>query len=962
MTPERYQQIGKLLEAALELEPHRRESFLDEACAGDPELRREVESLIASDAQAGSFIAGPAIDIAAGLMEQPLSSVARKIGHYQIISLLGSGGMGQVYLAEDTKLERKVAIKFLASESTDDSQGNRRLIREARAAAKLDHPNICAIHEVGDEDDRTFIVMQYLEGETLAARIARKPMETREALDVAVDVADALSEAHSRGIIHRDIKPQNIMLTARGPAKVMDFGLAKVATQKSLVESEAATQTLVTEQGMIIGTVPYMSPEQINGETVDARSDIFSFGAVLYEMMTGERAFSGSSAMATLAAVLDKEPKPLPPTVPNEVTQLVVRCLRKDPSHRYQSMVDVKIALEGVREHSHTSRRISLPWLRRWNPVALAAMLLVAGLLALFVWQPWRAPLITEPLRAVPLTSERGIQRHPSFSPDGNRLTFSWNGSKQDNHDIYVQQISAGTPVRLTTDASNDSDPAWSPDDRWIAFLRSQSEAGKSELRLIPPLGGSERKLAEIRVRDSFNVIPPYLAWCPDNTCMVATDSPGEGQQDALFVISLETGEKQQLTHPPRGAGDSNPAISPDGRWLVFRRNTNALFTGALYVLALGPGMTAVGEPRRLTSPVLDAAYPAWMPDSNEILFAPPFGGGLKRLIVAGENIPQRLPFVGEDGIMPSVSRPQPGRPARLVYVHSFQDWDIWRVESAAPGAAAASHAVSIASTRVEGMPQFSPDGSRVAVFSNRSGENEIWLVDPDGANPVQLTSMGAGVRGYPHWSPDGQTVVFHSALDGQWEVFSIDAGGGKPRNLTSHPANDFAPSFSRDGRWIYFNSNRTEAGQIWKMPSSGGDPVRVANAVGYHPLESPDGAYLYYVKALDVPSPLWRIPASGGVPVKVLDGVVLANFVVLKGGIYYIDRPSSEGGTHYFDRPSGETRLQYFDFATNRSTTIARSLGHVDLPMTASPDGRTVLYPRLNSAVDDLMLVKDFR
>jgi Tol biopolymer transport system component len=541
-------------------------------------------------------------------------------------------------------------------------------------------------------------------------------------------------------------------------------------------------------------------------------------------------------------------------------------------------------------------------------------------------------------------------------------VAFTWTGRKEDNPDIYVQQIGPGAPLRLTTDPGNDYNPVWSPDDRWIAFLRSQSEASKSDLRLIPPLGGPERKLAEIRVRDGLNVIPPYLSWCPDSTCLVMTDSLGEGQPDALFVISLD-GEKRQLTHPPPGAGDSNPAVSPDGRWLVFRRNTSALFTGALYGLALGPGMTAADEPRRLTPPVLDAAYPTWLPDSNEILFASTATGGLRRLVVAGENRPQRLPFVGEDGRMAVVSRPQHGRPARLVYIYSFQDWNIWRIETDARGAAASSPpAVSIASTRMEGMPQISPDGRRVAVWSDRSGESEIWLVDPDGANPFQLTYMGAGVRGYPHWSPDGQTIIFHSALEGQWEIYAVAVEGGKPRNLTSHPANDFSPSFSRNGQWIYFNSNRIKEGQIWRMPASGGDAVLVTEDGGYVPQESPDGAYLYYVQAMDGPSPLWRVPASGGEPVKVVDGVVLGNYVVIEKGIYYIDRPSGKGGAHYFDRPSGETRLQFFDFATRRSTTVARNLGEVDLSLTASSDGRLILYPRLDSSVDDLMLVENFR
>ena len=317
-----------------------------------------------------------------------------------------------------------------------------------------------------------------------------------------------------------------------------------------------------------------------------------------------------------------------------------------------------------------------------------------------------------------------------------------------------MQQIGAGSPLRLTTDPSNDYNPVWSPDGRSIAFLRRQSEAGKSELRLIPPLGGPERKLAEIRVRGGTFVTPPYLAWCPDSNCLVVTDSPGEGKPDALFVISLETGEKRQLTNPqPPAIGDTNPAVSPDGSWLVFRRNAGGLFTGELYRLPLGRGLTAAGEPRRLTPAALDADYPTWMPDSKEILFSA--RGSLWRLVVPGESTPARLPFVGEDGLMPVVSRPQPGRPSRLVYVRSFQDFNIWRVETSAPGAPASSPpVVSISSTRGDGMPQLSPDGRRVAFTSDRSGEWEIWLADPDGSNAVQLTSMGARVRLLPAGLP----------------------------------------------------------------------------------------------------------------------------------------------------------------------------------------------------------------
>ena len=251
-----------------------------------------------------------------------------------------------------------------------------------------------------------------------------------------------------------------------------------------------------------------------------------------------------------------------------------------------------------------------------------------------------------------------------------------------------------------------------------------------------------------------------------------------------------------------------------------------------------------------------------------------------------------------------------------------------------------------------------------MAITSDRSGTWEIWLTDPDGSNAVQLTSMAAVAAGYPHWSPDGQQIVFHSNADGQWEVYSVPAAGGKPRNLTSHQAHDAMPSFSGDGKWVYFNSARTgeQHQSIWKVPASGGGALQVTTAAGYAPQESPDGESIYYVEAIDKPSALWRVANSGGTAVKVLDGVLQANFAVLSGGIYYIDQPSGGSGTHYVDQPAGETRLRYFDFATRRVTTVAANLGSVDLPITVSPDGRTILFPRLDATTNDLMLVSGFR
>src|SRR5712692_1668462 len=284
-------------------------------------------------------------------MNQELE-VDTTLSHYRIVAKLGAGGMGEVYLAEDTKVARQVAIKVLPAGSIADERAHKRLIREAQSAATLDHPNICSIYEVGEEADTSFIVMQYVKGETLAARIQRNPMDLQEALDVAAQVADALAEAHSHNIIHRDIKPQNIMLTARGQAKVLDFGLARTVQEKRLIDTEAETESLLTAPGLVVGTVPYMSPEQVRGEVLDARTDIFSFGAVLYEIVTGTQPFAAASAAATLSTILTKEPPPLARysrEVPHELERIVSKVLRKDRDERYQTAKDLLIDLKSLK-------------------------------------------------------------------------------------------------------------------------------------------------------------------------------------------------------------------------------------------------------------------------------------------------------------------------------------------------------------------------------------------------------------------------------------------------------------------------------------------------------------------------------------------------------------------------------------------------------------------------------------
>jgi Tol biopolymer transport system component/predicted Ser/Thr protein kinase len=873
--------------------------------------------------------------------------------HYRVGAVLGQGGMGVVYEGQDIRLQRPVAIKILPSSGAVDDDRRERFAQEARAASALNHPNIITIHDVGSSDGVDFMVMEYVRGTTLEQRLRPDGIPLADLTRYGVQMADALAQAHGAGIVHRDLKPSNVMVTDDGRIKILDFGIAKLLEPAEFRVSDDRTTRAQTEAGRILGTAAYMSPEQAEGRPVDGRSDIFSFGSILYELATGRRPFGGDSRLKVLTGIVNADPPPpkaLRASLPADLEKVILRCLRKDPARRYQTMADLKVALEDIGAETAgaalASGRLRSRALRR---IGVGAAVLAALVIGGFAATRWFRADLSDPLRAVAVTTFTGQERYPSFSPDGGHLAFSWNGPKQDNFDVYVQLIGAGTPLRLTTDPSPDHNTAWSPDGRWIAFLRGDPQSGRSEVRLVPALGGPERKLTEI---DAVEVLgsPRLLAWCPDSRCLVFTDRPEQGGPDAVFVYAIDTAGRRQVTRPaPPAQGDSQPSISPDGRWLVFRRNISNGFTGELYVQSLTRALEPDGPPRRLTLAALDANHPAWLPGSDAVVFSA--RGRLWRQSVAGASAADPLPFVGEDGVMPAISRSSEDGLARLAYVRSFADTNVWRIDTAQAGGPVRSGPVAaISSTRTDGNPQLSPDGTRVALTSNRSGDPEIWLTDLDGGNAVQLTAMGASATGTARWSPDGAQVTFNSNVEGHWDVYVIGVAGGTPRRLTDHPGNDSASSFSTDGRWVYFNSNRTGEFQIWKVPVSGGTPVQVTHNGGYIALESPDGAYVYYTQTIAAPSPLWRVSTAGGPPEKIADGVVWRCFAVLDGGVYYIGRIADD------------TRLQYLDFRSGAVTTVASALGEVSVGMAASADGRTILYTRVDSTINDLMLVDRFR
>jgi len=943
MNPERWQQIKQLYNSALELEPDRRDAFLREACAGDEPLRRELERLLAPHPEAEDLLGTPALEVAARALaqdhkeEHQQNYVGRFLLHYRVTEKIGEGGMGVVYKARDTHLDRTVAIKVLPAAAVADPERKRRFIQEAKAASALNHPNIIDIHDINSDAGADFIVMEHVAGKTLDRRIGRKGLRIGETLKYGVQIADALAAAHAAGIVHRDLKPANIIVTETGLVKVLDFGLAKLT--QSAKREDAASASLsgsLTEAGRIMGTVAYMSPEQAEGKAVDARSDIFSFGSVLYEMLTGRQVFRGDSTISTLSAIIEKDPPPLSADIPPLLERIVTRCLGKDPSRRFQHMDDVKVELEELKREAESGRLQVVPAVgRRVSPIRLAvvAVAVIAIIAAGWFWQSrQRSPAPEAMLTPVPLTSYPGYELTPSFSPDGTQVVFEWcTEGPSNNCDVYIKQIGVEPPQRLTFDPTEDCSPAWSPDGKSIAFLRKVSTT-KAELRIIPQRGGQERLLGEIGAIRYWQL---FLAWSPDSKWLAFRDTTGPG----LFLLSLHTGERRRLTDHEH---DSRPAFSPDGLALSFTRFPE------ICLLHLVGGYLPQGVPERLASSDDQRCATAWTNDGSEILFSKGVwaGTGLWRMAASASASPRKLPLKSENyGYWPAVS--QHGN--RLAYVIDRWDPNIWRLDMRQPGALPEAPARLISSTWIDYVASFSPDGSRIAFSSNRSGALEIWVCRSDGSNAVQLTTSGY-VGSAPKWSPDGHTITYAIMEERYQSLYVISANGGAPRRLTAGPFVDKNATFSRDGQAVYFSSNRSGMYEIWKVPAGGGTPVQITpdGVERDTPQESPDARFVYYRR-----TPLqeiWKMPVGGGEETMVLDSFLY--FTVWQQGIYFFRRSDTKG----------HSDLCLYEFATGKTSKLLTIEKPIYQFIDSSPDGRTVLYTQTDQGGTDLMLVENFR
>lgn len=868
------------------------------------------------------------------------------VSRYEVLEKLGEGGMGQVYKARDSHLERFVALKFLPADRVSDEDRRRRFIQEARTASALNHPNIVAVYDIDEAAGLYFIAMEYVPGKALDALIPRKGMRLGEALKIAIQVADALAKAHAAGVVHRDLKPGNVMVTPEGLVKVLDFGLAKL--MEARLEPQGDRSTTVTAEGMIVGTAGYMSPEQAEGSPADSRSDIFSFGCLLYEMLTGERAFRGDTPMSTIAAILREDPKPpsaIVAGIPRDAEKIVRRCLRKDPARRFQTMADLKVALMELKEDSESGeflppQRALKPRNRRraaiWAGIAAIVVLAAAG-----TWYAFRRdsrPL--PPMRTLHLTSFPGVEQDPALSPDGNLVAFTWSGPNQDNQDIWVQQIGAGNPIRLTTDAAPDSSPAWSPDGRQIVFCR-RTEGMSYGLFVMPALGGGERKLAEVRT-------PLCMpSWSPDSKGIVIGHRESPDDAPGLRLLSVETGQMRRLTSVPRESRmgvDLAGRISPDGSTLLFIR-TPMMNAGDLYTLALDRGYVPDGDLRRLTSDSTSFRGATWLPDSRTVVFGADRTGSpaLWRLDTAAGGQPELVPNAGDDTDSPAASL----QGNRLAFVKRTEDMNIWRLDLKTGKASQA-----IASTLNESAPAFSPDGSRVAFASDRSGRLEIWVSDPDGSRAVQLTDTKQGAV-MPRWSPDGKRIAYGAPDAGRWATFVIDADGGVPVRLEVNEGAFGVGGWSSDGRWLYYGAKEG----IFKLPVNGGAAVQLSKDRGFRPVESADGRYVYYSTGGRMRQPgagasIRRLPLAGGEPEDVLPATADPNqWAIASNGIYYAG-----------EAERGRYAVRFYDFASRSIRLLTELPKPLGQGFSIAPDGRSLLYTQIDQEDSDILMIENFR
>ena len=809
MNTQRWKQIDELFDAVLDLPETEREGFLSEKCAGDAELKKKVLTLLKATTT-GNFLEQSAMGIAARNLAEAQTIVieqqqviGRAFGSFRIEQRLGAGGMGEVYLATDEKLKRKVALKILPAEYTSSDERVKRFEMEARAISALNHPNIVTIHDVGNAGNINYIAVEYVEGKTLRELIGEK-LSLSEILNIMMQVCDALAAAHAAGIIHRDIKPENIMVRPDDYVKVLDFGLVKLSENETRTMNDFAK----TAKGIIIGTPAYMSPGQVTGDNVDYRTDLWSVGVVLYELLTGRNPYKKETRQATFQSIMLDEP-PLASTlnaeVSGELDRILFKALEKDPDVSYQTASDLRADLRRVRREldSTTGSRVLTQSRQvaksRKVYMAFAALLtlIFGGASAWYFgfYKNEKSPIDWSKATTVPLTDQPGTEIFPALSPDGKSFIFAAKSARGD-FDLFLQRVGDKRARNITEDSTQDDTmPAFSPDGERVAYRSGDEDV--SGIYVISAGGENRRRVSDFGYHPS---------WSPDGKEIVVSRRGGElptmrnSSLSELWIITVETGEKRFLI----GEDAMQPAWSPDGKFIAYW-----FYPPNVGRRDIGIVSATGGVPHVITKEGSTNWNPVWSPDGRFLYFASDRGGNMKfwRMRFAdGKAASEPEPVVTPSKYSRHLAFSRDGN--RMIFVSTDNRSNIKAVDfdPQTEKVVGEPYWITRGDRRIM-RPELSPDGKHFVFCLQRQTQDDIVIVNRDGTNPRDLTNDAAFDR-YPRWSPDGKRIAFASDRTGNYEIWTIDADGTNLKQITyTGERGTSFPVWSPDGKRLLYRS-----------------------------------------------------------------------------------------------------------------------------------------------------------
>jgi Tol biopolymer transport system component len=934
MTDPERRRIEDLCDAALDRDPSERAAFVAAACGQDDALRREVESLLANATRAEGFLVTPVDNLAAQILgdEHETLLAGHQLGPYRILALLGAGGMGEVYRALDTRLHREVAVKVVSGPFLATPERLARFELEARVLATLNHPHIGAIYGVEEADGVRGLILELVEGTTLAERLSSGPLPVPEALAVSRQIVDALDAAHEKGIVHRDLKPANITITPNGTVKVLDFGLAKVFAREAEGDGALPRSVEASQAGVILGTASYMSPEQARGKPVDKRTDVWAFGCVMYEMLTARPAFDGQTTSDTIAAILEHEPDwtLLPPPVPPPIRRLLQRCLAKDPKHRLHDIADARLDIDEAGVGPAVPAR---PARRAWWIAAGVSVLALASAAAWALWRTddsWRNPL--DGAKVTKVTDFEGAEHHAAISRDGKFVAFL--SERDGTWDAWISQLGTGEAHNLTKGEVRElRNPAtrtlgFSPDGSLVTLWSRVADADGGAMveagRAVPTMGGPLR---------------PYLKgvseldWSDDGRRIVYHPA-AEG--DPLFVTEPDEKVGRQIYVARPGFHNHFPLWSHDGAFIYFVHGLALERSDIWRIRPTG------GPPERMTFHDTRVTFPTLLGERT-LLYLATDDDGYGPWIYA-VDLERRATHRISTGVeqYASLAASQDGR--RLIATVSRSAARLWRVPIATH-AADESAATAIPLPTASGVSPRLASGS-IIYRAPKAGSEGVWKLTPNGT----ATELWNGVNGRavaaPAVAPDGRRLAFLAQQQGMAHLYVANTDGTDTRRLAEGLDVRGSPTWSPDGRWLAVAADHQGEPQLFKIPVDGGAPVRLVAEYSTDPAWSPDGGFLVYSGAdVGTTFPIKAVTADGAphhLPSLTLTrGARRLAFlnehtlVVMKGDVSQKDFWS-------VDLRTGHDR---------RLTNLGR--GFVIGDFDVSPNGREIIFDRVREESD---------